>query len=216
MERRRWDLSELRAETVEDGGTAIEGYAAVFDSLSVPMTSRYGVFRERVARNAFENSIEDDVRALWNHDPSFVLGRTTAGTLNLAEDAHGLRIRIHPPDTQIGRDAVVSIGRGDVDQMSFAFSVLDEEWDEDEDGQLIRTLRQVQLFEVSPVTFPAYPDTAVSVRDIYGDEVAIPERFRRAPDQDGSDSVDAEARARRAAERRREIERVRLSIGALR
>ena len=100
--------------------------------------------------------------ALWNHDTNHVLGRTTAGALRLDEDGHGLKVEIDPPGSAAG--FVESIERGDVSQMSFGFKVLEDRWDEDEEGQDIRTLLRVKLYEVSPVAFPAYPDTEVGVR----------------------------------------------------
>lgn len=178
---RRYFAFELRAEG-DAAAPKLTGYAAVFDTLSVVL---YQMFREKIARGAFASTLGDDIRALWNHDTNVPLGRTKAGTLRLAEDAHGLRVEIDPPDTQAGRDAVESIRRGDVDQMSFGFDVLGDEWDQGEDGQLIRTLTKIKLYEVSPVVFPAYPQTTVSARTdpgAFGDMPAIPDRFRRADD----------------------------------
>ena len=174
---RRFYQTEIRADG-EDQAPKLTGYAAVFDQLSVLL---YGQFRERIARGAFAGSLADDVRALWNHDTNLPLGRTKAGTLRLDEDSHGLRVEIEPPATQAGRDALESIRRGDVDQMSFAFDVLEDEWDKEDDGTIVRTLRKVKLYEVSPVTFPAYPQTSVSARTgdgALGDMPSIPERFR--------------------------------------
>lgn len=196
---RRFFQTEIRAEGQEGQAPQLNGYAAVFDQLSVVL---YGMFRERIERGAFAGTLNDDVRALWNHNPDYVLGRTKAGTLGLAEDSHGLRVQIDPPNTQVGRDAVESIRRGDVDQMSFMFDVLDDTWDKDEDGQVIRTLRKVKLYEVSPVAFPAYPSTEISARagdGPLGDMPVIPEQFRRAADGDGAE----QAQARLAMMRRR-------------
>jgi HK97 family phage prohead protease len=160
-ERRYFTVDEIRAATDTDGdGTTIEGHAAVFDQLSEDL----GGFREKIAPGAFTEAIEtDDVRALFNHDPSRVLGRLKAGTLELEEDKTGLRSTIYPPDS--AADVVESIKRGDVDQMSFGFVTVDESW-EKKDGENIRTLEKVRLFDVSPVTYPAYPDTAVAVRSL--------------------------------------------------
>lgn len=151
-------VAELRADG-DDG--KIRGYAAVFNSLSEDL----GGFREQIAPGAFSETLSDDVRALWNHDANFVLGRTTSGTLSLREDNHGLAIEIDPPDTQQARDLLVSIRRGDVSQMSFGFYTKDDGW-EKRDGENIRTLRKVELLDVSPVTYPAYQDTAVAVRSL--------------------------------------------------
>lgn len=154
-------------ETRADGsGRRLVGHAAVFDSLSGDL----GGFREQIRAGAFSNSLQGnpDIRALWNHNDGQVLGRTRAGTLQLTEDAEGLRAEIDLPDTQAGRDAVTSVERGDVSQMSFAFRVRPggQSFDENEQGEIIRTLTDVELFEVSPVTFPAYEATKVDARAI--------------------------------------------------
>jgi HK97 family phage prohead protease len=200
MERRFYQAAELRAESQ---GQTIAGYAAVFNSLSVEI---FG-FRELILPGAFAESIAgDDIRALWQHNTEAVLGRTKAGTLRLAEDAKGLRVEIDAPDTQVGRDALALIARGDVDQMSFGFRVLADDWNEDEDGMLIRSVAKVKLYEVSPVTFPAYNATTVSVRGevdpVYGDVPLIPDLLRGAT----SESVDQVRTRARLAYRNRQIQ----------
>lgn len=166
MERRVVEVGQLEVRAAKDAESpgTIVGYAAVFNMLSVVLWG----FREKIAPGAFGASLADDVRALWNHDTNHVLGRTTAGTLRLAEDAHGLKVEIDPPSSAAGW--VESIRRGDVSQMSFGFRVLEDTWDEDEEGQEIRTLIKVKLYEVSPVAFPAYPDTEVGVRAFLGED----------------------------------------------
>jgi HK97 family phage prohead protease len=160
---RNLPLQEMRVIRAEGQPAKIEGYAAVFDKMSEVMWG----FREVIRPGAFTNTLKTaDVRALWQHDPSMPLGRTKNGTLELAEDAQGLRISITPPDTQWGRDAVASIERGDVDQMSFGFSTVTDSWGKDEADFPLRELLEVNLWEVSPVTFPAYPDTTVAVRSM--------------------------------------------------
>lgn len=151
---------------MEDG--KLRGYAAVFDQLSLDL----GGFKERIRRGAFQKHLDTtpDVRALWQHDVNYVLGRTKAGTLELVEDIHGLRSVIDPPDTQWAKDAVTTIKRGDVDQMSFMFRVDTDEWNM-EDGELVRTVVDAKLFDVSPVTFPAYEGTSISARSITRDIV---------------------------------------------
>ena len=107
---------------------------------------------ERITEGAFDRAIEEqqDVRALWNHDPNFVLGRTKSGTLKLSSDSHGLKVDINPPDTQWAKDLVESVRRGDVDQMSFGFIVRKDKWYEDRDtGIAKRELIDVDLFDVS-------------------------------------------------------------------
>lgn len=144
----------------EDAPT-MAGYAAVYDRLSEDL----GGWRERIARGAFAAALGEDIRAFWNHDAGEVLGRTKSGTLRLSDDERGLRIEVDPPNTAMARARVETVRRGDVDQMSFGFRALDDEWAV-EDGMPVRTLRAVQLFEVSFVTFPAYPETSAAVRSL--------------------------------------------------
>lgn len=165
MERRTFAVDSLKIETREDSKQIIRGHAAVFNQLSEDL----GGFREQVAPGAFAEAIErDDVRALFNHDANFVLGRTLSKTLRLSEDSRGLAIEIDPPDTQAARDLLVSISRGDVSQMSFGFTIRPggQDWAKDDEGRTIRTLKKVRLFDVSPVTYPAYPQTDVALREM--------------------------------------------------
>jgi HK97 family phage prohead protease len=144
----------------------IVGYAAVYNELSGPIPDgRGGTFRERIAPGTFAAALAaaPDVRLLVNHEPTHVLARTKSGTLRLTDDETGLRIDADPPDTQFARDLLVTMRRGDMDQMSFGFYVTDDEWDE-ADGEIIRTLRGLNIDDVSVVTYPAYEATAVEVR----------------------------------------------------
>lgn len=172
-ELRMLPLKEIRINE-SDGGTCIEGHAAVFDSWSETLGGIFP-FKEKVRKGAFAESIgRDDIRALFNHDPNYVLGRNRAGTLELVEDDVGLRVRITPPDTSWARDITTSIRRGDISQMSIGFVVEDDEWSS-KDGIDTRELKKVRLFDVSPVTFPAYTATDVGVRamqeyDVYKTE----------------------------------------------
>ncbi len=161
IERRAVPAAELRI--IADDAPRITGHAALFDSLSEDL----GGFRERIRPGAFAETLaQDDVRALFNHDPNLILGRNRAGTLRLIEDGRGLKIEIDPPDTQSARDLMVSIARGDITQMSFGFAVKPDGqlWEKDAEGRVLRTLTSVRLFDISPVVFPAYPETAVAVR----------------------------------------------------
>ena len=163
VDRRITDESEVRM----DGGNddeKIVGYAAVFNSFSQPI---FG-FRETIKPGAFKKTIrESDVRALINHDPNYVLGRTSSRTLRLSEDEKGLRYIVTPPDTTFARDLVVSIKRGDITQSSFGFSVVKDHWT-GESPNMTRELLEVKLFDVSSVTYPAYLQTEVSVRSLLG------------------------------------------------
>jgi HK97 family phage prohead protease len=139
----------------------ITGHAAVFDT----PTDIGGWFKEVIAKGAFASAIgRDDVRALFNHDENYVLGRTP-NTLRLSEDDKGLAVEIDAPQTQLIKDMVLEpMKRGDLSQMSFAFQVTKEEWDESDPKYPTRTIKDVRLFDVSPVTFPAYPTTDCNVR----------------------------------------------------
>lgn len=163
IERRVFDASELRVERRGEGDApTIVGYAALFDTLS----ENLGGFREKIDRGAFAKSLQGDVRALINHDANLVLGRTNAGTLRLTEDERGLSIEIDPPDTTFAKDLMTTIERGDISQQSFGFRTIKDAWETVEEGPDIRTLVEVELFDIGPVTFPAYPDTAVAVRSL--------------------------------------------------
>ena len=190
QEQRTATISGLEVRAEEGARPVIRGHAALFNSKSVYMMG----FRETIEPGAFQESLGGDVRALWQHDTARVLGRTKAGTLKLWEDDLGLAFEILPPDTQDGRDAVTLIHRGDVDQMSFGFNVPKggDSWSEDEDGIPLRSLRTVSLMEISPVTWPAYPDTGVGVMR------SAPEWVQRALTQgvDDSSTADDIARAR--------------------
>jgi HK97 family phage prohead protease len=174
LERRTVNLTELRVQNKPNGADGgkivrtIEGHAAVFNQWSETLGGFFP-YKERVLPGAFKDSVEkDDIRALFNHNPDYVLGRNKSGTLHLEEDEKGLKVIIYPPDTQWARDLLVSIDRGDITQMSFGFIVESDRWGL-EDGMDIRELHKVKLFDVSPVTYPAYPQTDVGVRSM--DEV---------------------------------------------
>ena len=137
------------------GKVVIEGHGAVFNRLSHDL----GGFVERVLPGTFTKTIQEaDVRALYNHDKNMVLGRNKSGTLDLSQDESGLYYRIYPPDTSYARDLQVVIERGDVTSSSFAFYTIKDDWGQTEAGYPQRSLSEVRLVDVSPVTYPAYPD----------------------------------------------------------
>lgn len=161
-ERRQMRSVASKFETREaEGELLIEGYFAVFNTTY----KLWEEATESVAPGAFANTLDEDIRALIDHETRLVLGRNRAGTLELREDSHGLwgRVRINPND----QDAVnlyERVKRGDVNQCSFGFDIVSEETDFREDGSVHWTITEVRLYEVSVVTFPAYEDTAVSAR----------------------------------------------------
>ena len=158
-------VEELRVQRDDDNKPMIVGYAAVFNKLSDDL----GGFREKIKRGAFKDALtRSDARALFNHRPDFVLGRESAGTLRLKEDNKGLWMEVDPPDTQFARDLMVSIERGDINQQSFGFYIKSDKWDGlDSKDETIRTILEIdELVDVSPVTFPAYPDTKVALRSL--------------------------------------------------
>jgi len=159
-ERRAWPVERLEVRAEAGAAPEITGYAALFNELSLDL----GGWRERIAPGAFARSVMDnDVRALWDHDSKYVLGRNRSGTMELEEDERGLGVVIRPPETGWARDLLLSMKRGDVSQMSFGFYVRDEDWVE-EDGIVVRVLRDVDLFDVSVVTYTAYPQTSAEAR----------------------------------------------------
>jgi HK97 family phage prohead protease len=169
-ERRVVAFDAIETRDNDDGGFTFEGHAAVFDELS----ENLGGFREKIERGAFRKVLKSDpdVRFLINHNADLVLARTHAGTLKLSEDTKGLKVVADVAPVSYAHDLRVLLDRGDVSQMSFAFRVADDEWEENDDGVLIRTVREYsRLSDVSAVTYPAYPQTDASVRSIAGVEV---------------------------------------------
>lgn len=195
IERRLQPTPGLRLETRaavegQPERKQIVGHAVVFNQPTTLYEGRYLVYREMIRPGAFTNALKEkqDVRALFNHDSNFVLGRTKSGTLTLEQDETGLLSRTDPPDTQTIRDLVLSpIERGDVSGMSFAFTVragekvvttTDEEGtvtidrggevitEREEGDKLVieREVKDANLFDVSPVTYPAYDGTDVALR----------------------------------------------------
>lgn len=167
MERRYNAAHRMKVTKREDGTTSIGGYAAVYYRDGDPTTEfeLWPGVRERVVPGAFDRAIRErqDVRGLFNHDPNHVLGRVQSGTLALSTDGIGLRYELALPDTQAGRDVAVMIERGDVSGSSFAFNVVKQSWVRGDDFD-VRELADLDLFDVSPVTFPAYDGTSVGLR----------------------------------------------------
>lgn len=160
-----WTDIELSEETREDANVrTVQGYAVKFDKPSLDL----GGFREIVSRGAFLKSLKRDIIALWSHNTDIVLGRTSNGTLALEEDETGLRFKLALDTDQWGEYAYRKIQRKDVRGMSFGFRIPNNgyEWLLDEAKKRIRRLVEVELLEVSPTVFPAYPSSSVAARSV--------------------------------------------------
>ena len=157
MEKRIYTI-ETRTEEREDGTPVIIGHASLYDSRS----QNLGGFYEYIERGAFTPELieKSDVRALINHDQNLILGRSTSGTLKLEADEKGLRYEImNIGETSYGKDLLVSMKRGDITQSSFAFTVQEDDWSTDDEGNDIRTIKKIdRLYDISPVSYPAYSD----------------------------------------------------------
>ena len=157
---------EVRAEQQGEQPTRIIGYGSVFNSRSEPLWG----FREIIKPGAFDDVLGDDIRGLFNHDPNFILGRSASGTLSVSVDDKGLRYDISAPDTQTIRDLVLApMIRGDINQSSFAFRIAHdgENWYQDDEGIVIREINRFsRLFDVSPVTYPAYQEADSGIRSM--------------------------------------------------
>ena len=162
---------ELRAREAGDDSIGFVGHAAVFDRRTWIGPPKWG-FWETIRRGAFRDTIrEDDIRMLFNHDPNLPLARNTIsegpGSLRLSEDDVGLRDEADMTPTSYARDLATNIEAGVVTQQSFAFQAIDEEWSTDPDtGEESRELIVARVFDVSPVTFPAFTDTDASLRAV--------------------------------------------------
>lgn len=166
-----WPCREVRIDPAsEDKKKRIVGHAAVFNQLSENMGFRNYEFYEKIAPGAFDDVMSDDVRSLFNHDYNKVLGRTANKSLILSLDEIGLYTETYPPDTDTAREVLTLIEGGYVNQMSFAFNLKEDKWEYyEKDGKevTIRTiLKFSRLWDISPVTVPAYPQTDVGLRSI--------------------------------------------------
>lgn len=156
---RRTTTGEVEARA-KGSSIYVEGYASVFEKRS----GNLGGFVEKVKNTAFTKTVQEaDVRALWNHDPQYVLGRIRSGTLEMSVDANGLYYRALLPNTSYAKDLAELLERRDVRESSFTFFKVQDEWDLTEEGYPQRSLVEVGLIDVAPVTFPAYEDATSGV-----------------------------------------------------
>ncbi|MCX8962745.1 HK97 family phage prohead protease [Erwinia psidii] len=152
---------EIRTAELSTADKKLVGYAIRWNSLSEVICDE---FREQFAPGAFKESLASgaDCRALYEHDYTRLLGRTTSGTLTLNEDNTGLRFELTPPDTQAGRDVLTLVARGDISGMSFAFRALSEEWNI-ATTPYIRTVTAADLREITVTSLPAYTQSNVEI-----------------------------------------------------
>jgi HK97 family phage prohead protease len=186
---RRYLTQEFRVS--QGDNPTINGYAAVFNTASDDMG-----WTEEIDPHAFDAvmATNPDTRALWNHNPDHVLGRVSAGTLTLTIDSRGLAYTITPPDTTVARDLLVSMRRKDVRESSFGFICRRDQCTDNADGSVTRRILEIaELFDVSPVTYPAYSDASASVRSLPDSmPVEIRSRFERRSDDPKTKRVDGE------------------------
>ncbi|MCP9267635.1 HK97 family phage prohead protease [Xenorhabdus sp. XENO-1] len=152
---------EIRTAALAANDKKLTGYVVKWNSRSQVL---WDEFVEQFAPNAFSASLAagTDVRALYEHDYTNLLGRTTSGTLQLSEDATGLRFELTPPDTQLGRDVLTLVERGDISGASFGFRAIKDQWDTGQEPY-IRTVLEAELREITITSLPAYPDSGVEI-----------------------------------------------------
>lgn len=201
LERREFIAERLEVRRQSDQPPIISGYAVVFDANSRILHDWSGQpFVERFDAGAFDAWLRTDPElvALWNHNADLPLARRSRGTLQIAKDEHGLRFEMTPPESSWGADAIVAIQRGDVLGMSFLFEAVRDAWNPPSaDGVAQRTVLESVLYEISPVTFPAYPATQVTVRS-----VSVPKFF----ESDSRAADEIERRKQHLAVRRRRLD----------
>ena len=202
VERRTYTVEmRVKEPTIGKKSSTIEGYAANFNSISEDL----GGFREVLMPGCFADALKtSDIRALYNHDANYVLGRNMSGTLRLQEDERGLHFEVDPPDTSYARDLQVSMSRGDISNCSFGFSVPEggDAWRKEQDGTWLRSILKVdRLYDVSPVTYPAYPSTSCAVRSL----LKLKSEEENAEITKREQEVESE-RQRKINHRRRELE----------
>jgi hypothetical protein len=174
-ERRDLGFESAEFRFADGDKRTLEGYASIYG-----VSYDLGRFDEVVETGAFSRAINEgqDVRALIDHDPARIIGRTKNGTLEMREDNKGLFTRIHLPDTQEARDLATLVERGDLDAMSFGFTVKGDRWEKNE-GRNTRYISDVDIFDISVVAFPASPTTSVALRSMEAADAEIEADQRR-------------------------------------
>lgn len=200
------DATEVRVE--EDEQPKIIGYAAKYGVIA-----DLGWFREKIKPGALDEALKiADVRCLKNHDPNLILGRTSSGTLRLKSNTVGLRFEDDVPDTNTGRDTLEEVRRKDITGCSFSFTVAEEDWKYQKDQPPERTILKIgQLFDVGPVTYPAYTDTSVAARSLEAFKERsgelIPENVSIEPPAEPVETID-KTRERQIRKGYRKAERI--------
>jgi HK97 family phage prohead protease len=185
---RSLQVKELRAVKAEDGTRTISGTVS-YNTPSVDL----GGFTEVIAPGAFTNSLDGDVLLLRQHEPTLLMGRTKSGTLTLKDSDDGLHFSCVLPNTTTAADLAESIDRGDLDGVSFGFICLEDKWPIDAKGQVVRTILEAELLEISPCSFAAYPDNSVSVRSCpqeVQDKLNQKLEVRDSDDDDAENAID--------------------------
>jgi HK97 family phage prohead protease len=157
--------AEFRIVKKNGKAKKLEGYAARFDSPSEDL----GGFVEVIEQGAFEDALRgSDCRCLFNHNSDNVLGRESSNTLRLRQDDIGLHMSVDLPDTSFAADLATMVERKDVDSQSFSFQCEQDEWQNiDTEGKTVRIIKKIShLYDVGPVTFPAYPQTSAALRSM--------------------------------------------------
>lgn len=175
---------EVRAK--EDNSSAVIGGLAARVNSETTIGGSYWGYREVIMPGAFDDVLKDDVRALFNHDPNYVLARTAADTLKIWADEEGLRYEYTTPDVQYAKDLAENIRLGNVSQSSFAFTIAEEAWEFDDtkpNNDLRKIIKFKRLYDVSPVTYPAYEDTEVGARSKQAHDAVLAKRHE-APQVD--------------------------------
>lgn len=183
-ELRNFTAEVRQLEEGEEGAKVqkIVGKPTIYNSLSDDL----GGFRERFLPHSFQRTLnERNVKSFWNHNSDYVLGSCAAGTMTLRDTDSGLDYEATPPNTQWWADRKISLDRGDVNQMSIMFRAREDRWILDDDGVIIREIIDADLYEVSPVALPAYPQTSVSLRTQFGtdDQNAIKTKIKELQGQ---------------------------------
>lgn len=194
---RRFFTSEVRALKPEEGATenkaiTIEGYAAKYNK----RTTIGGWFDEEIMPGAFDDCLEDDIRCLFNHNPNYILARTASKTLKVETDALGLKYSYVSPDRSYANDLCDSIASGDVSESSFAFRIAEEKWTMGDVAKGTLDLRQIvkfkKIYDVAPVTYPAYPDTEVASRSLLNAKNEIESRDQNTDQNKGLSTFEAQ------------------------